>query len=228
MPDQYEIHFLARIAPLGTATYFVVESDNVHPVVEITETSKSEPEVKLHNENLEIKLSPEKGTITSMKLNGQEKEFEHKYMQYKSSHKGGAYIFAPQGEASLISPQHSTVTVIKVSAFKRGSTLWHSIAAHRCRNKFAKYLGVQNQFVDILTRVKCHFDTSPRTSCGVINCNFSIGAYCWVSAGSVDERHQISCQHLSTWWHAKSHGNHQHSQFTVAQLRACNEVFQRR
>ncbi len=49
-----------------------------------------------------------------MKLNGQEKEFEHKYMQYRSTHKGGAYIFAPQGEASLISPQHSTVTVIKV------------------------------------------------------------------------------------------------------------------
>jgi hypothetical protein len=99
---------------LGTATFFVVESDAAQPVTEIAEISKSEStEVKLHNDMLEIKISPEKGTITSMKLNGQEKSFDHKYMQYKSSHKGGAYIFAPQGEATLISPQHSTVTVVK-------------------------------------------------------------------------------------------------------------------
>ncbi len=120
MQDQYEIHFLARIPPLGTVTYFVVESETAQPVTEINEISKSEStEVKLHNDMLEIKISPEKGTITSMKLNGQEKSFEHKYMQYKSSYKGGAYIFAPQGEATLISSQHSTVTVVKVSILER-------------------------------------------------------------------------------------------------------------
>lgn len=115
VPDLYEIHFLARIPPLGTTTFFVVESDAAQPATEINEISKSEStEVKLHNDNLEIKISPEKGTITSMKLYGQEKSFDHKYMQYKSTHKGGAYIFAPQGEATLIAGQHNTVTVLKV------------------------------------------------------------------------------------------------------------------
>lgn len=211
--SKFRLSFMADVAALGTSTYFVSrESGLVQPSrvnvfgidgaesgsTFVVDYQKAASSISIENDELKLDIDPSTGLLSTAVLKESSTliELNQSYQIYKT-HRSGAYLFAPDNEAGLLSTGQPVVHVVQGILFDEATVYYSSQRTVSYQVRLYKYqMKTQDSVMEITHNIDLTGSFSDEELITRFSTNLQNGGAFYTDSNGIDiqkRKYDINC-----------------------------------